>query len=330
MRDLFKNYKIFAIDAKKSRSKDFYKNMLQYRAHVMKKFSRAIQKPSEFSCLLCGGTGKTPFLALGKYQLFECGRCKLVSPNIDFSLAGGHEMYDDRAIIKRTIQEIVRTYEYRKKTLAPERLAYILGKTGLRKERINLLDVGCGPGYFISYLQDKKIRYKGLELADFLIDICLKKKLHVANTELAEEKPHTYTVATLFDVLEHVPEPVALFKTLNNKLKQGGFVVAYAPHIHSLAYRLQGARQNTLYPFQHIAFYDEKSLAYLAQHSGFEVTSVEYYGLDITDYFSMKQYDDRYDYLAKLREFIPLVQAIVDKQGISNHMRVVFKKIKNV
>lgn len=330
MRDVFRNYKIFAIDAKKSRSKDFYKNMLQYRAHVMKKFARAIKKPKEFVCLLCGSRDKTPFLALGKYQLFECGRCKLVSPNIDFSRAGGHEVYDDPAIIKRTIQEIVRTYVYRKKTLAPERLAYILEKTGLRKKRINLLDVGCGPGYFISYLKDKKISYKGLELADFLIDICVAKKLHVANTELAEEKPHTYSVATLFDVLEHVPEPVALFKTLNNKLKQGGFVVAYAPHIHSFAYQLQGARQNTLYPFQHIAFYDPTSLRYLAKRTGFDVTSIEYYGLDITDYFSMKQYDDQYDYLSKLRECIPLLQAIVDAQGLGNHMRVVFKKIKNV
>lgn len=329
MRDILKNYKIFAIDAKKSRSGDFYKNMLEYRAHVMKKFAVAIKKPSGFTCLLCGSKNKTPFLALVKYQLFECNRCKLVSPNIDFARAGGNELYDDPATVTRTIREIVGTYEYRKKKLAPERLAYIMEKTGLRSERINLLDVGCGPGYFISYLGDKGITYKGLELADFLIDICRSKKLNVADTDLVDEKPNTYTVETLFDVLEHVPEPVKLFTTLNDKLKQGGFVVAYTPHIHSLAFRLQGARQNTLYPFQHVAFYDPTSLAYLAKHTGFEVTSVDYYGLDITDYFSMKQYDDRYDYLGKLSEVIPLMQAIVDKQGLSNHMRIVFKKIKN-
>jgi len=328
MKDLFKSYEIFNIDPKKSRSKDFYKNMLEYRVHVMRKFARAIKKQDEFVCLLCGSKRKTSFLALGKYQLFECSRCKLVSPNVDFAQAGGNEMYDDQANIKDTMREIVETYEYRKKTYATERLAYILEKTGLRKSQMKLLDVGCGPGYFVSYLKDKKIAYKGLELSDFLVNLCRAKKLNVSGTDLKDEKSNTYTVATLFDVLEHLNEPVPFFKTLNDKLKRGGFIIAYTPHIHSIAYQLQGARQNTLYPFQHIAFYDPISLRYLAKRSGFEVVSVEYYGLDIMDYFCMKQYDDRYDYLRKLREFIPLMQAVVDKQGLSNHMRVVLRKVK--
>ena len=147
---------------------------------------------------------------------------------------------------------------------------------------------------------------------------------------MAAEPPNTYTVATLFDVLEHLQDPTTFFTDLNRTLKVGGFVLAYTPNIHSLAYTLQGERQNTLYPFQHVAFFDETSLAYLAQHSGFEVASIDYYGLDIMDYFCMKQYDDKLDYLAKLREFIPLMQAIVDAQGISNHMRIIFKKTKHV
>lgn len=330
MKDILKGYKVFAIDPKKSRSKDFYKNMLEYRTHVMKKFARTVKKPGEFVCLLCGSTSKTQYLALGKYQLFACDRCKLVSPNINFAHPSIGDIYDDRANIKDTAREIVATYDYRKKMLSPERLAYILEKTGLRASQVKLLDVGCGPGYFISHLKDKKISYKGLELTQFLVELCRTKKLNVSATDLAEEKPNAYTVATLFDVLEHVGEPVKFFKELNNTLKKDGFVVAYTPHIHSLSYELQGARQNTLYPYQHVAFYDPASLRYLAKRTGFEVTSIEYYGLDIMDYFCMKQYDNGYDYLGKLREFIPLLQAVVDKQGLSNHMRIVFKKINHV
>lgn len=102
------------------------------------------------------------------------------------------------------------------------------------------------------------------------------------------------------------------------------------PHIHSLGYALMGSRHNTLAPFQHTAFFDPKSLAYLAKKTGFVVDSIEYFGLDIMDYFCMKQYDDNFDYLDKLSELIPLMQAIVDKQNISNHMRIIFKKVSNV
>ncbi len=330
MRNILKDYRIFDIDPKKSRSRDFYKNMLAYRMHVMKKFAGAIKRPSDFSCLLCGGKKGGEFLALGKYKLYECKRCALVSPNIDFSKAGGSEMYDDPKNIKDTTREIVATYGYRKKVHALERLAYLMEKTGLIKKDIKLLDVGCGPGYFLSYLKDKKIKNKGLELTEFLVDICRKHGLNVTSTELSREKPNSYTALTLFDVLEHLTDPVAFLKDANRALKVGGYVMAYSPNIHSLAFVLMGNRQNTLYPYQHTAFFDKKSLEFLAKKTGFVLHSLEFYGLDIMDYLCMKQYDDRYDYFGKLRDAIPLLQAVIDKQGLGNHLRVIFKKTKNV
>lgn len=330
MRNIFEGYRLFAIDPKKSRSKDFYKNMLEYRGHVMKRFARAIKKESAFVCLLCQGTSKQEFLTLGRYALYECKKCSLVSPNINFSLADEHELYDDPANSKDVVREIVKTYDYRKRVHAPERLAYLLEKTGLKKKDITLLDVGCGPGYFLSHLKDQKINSKGLELTEFLVALCRKKGLNVAGTELKDEKPGTYTALTLFDVLEHITDPVSFFKDTNRALQKGGYVLAYVPHIHSLAFALMGNRQNTLAPFQHVAFFDPKSVAYLAQKTGFTVHSIEYFGLDIMDYFCMKQYDDNFDYLSTLKDFIPLMQAIVDKQNISNHMRVIFKKVSNV
>lgn len=330
MRDIFAGYRLFSIDPKKSRSKDFYKNMLEYRAHVMKKFAKAVKKPSEFSCILCKSKKGTEFLVFEKYTLIECACCKLVQPNVDMEIAGGHEMYDDPKNIKDTVREIVDTYEYRKSVHAPERLKYLMEKTKLKKAQINLLDVGCGPGYFLSYLKDQHIKNKGLELTDFLVDICNKQGLNVAGTELKDEKQNTYTALTLFDVLEHLTDPVAFFVDANHTLKKGGYVMAYTPHIHSLAYRLQGARQNTLYPFQHVAFFDPASLAYLAKKTGFEIVSIEYFGLDLMDYFSMKSYDDKRDYLEVFKEAIPLLQAIVDQQGVSNHMRVILKKTAHV
>mgnify|MGYP001569777465 CR=1 FL=1 len=326
MRDLFKGYRIFNIDPKKSRSKDFYKNVLADRERVMKKFAHTIQKPSAFVCLLCGSKKKKSFLAYGKYELFECLRCGLVSPNISTS-AINRALYDDTRNAERIIKEILASYRYRKETHAPERLNYLIEKTGLSTKNIRLLDVGCGPGYFLSYLKDKKIRSKGLEITDFLIKICRKQGLKVEATALADEKSETYNVLTLFDVLEHLGEPLAFFMDANRVLGKGGYVMAYAPNIHSFAYRLQGARQNTLYPFEHVGFYDEQSLNYLAKETGFQVESIEYYGLDVMDYLCMKSYDDDYDYLTKFAEVVPLLQAVIDKQNISNHMRVIFKKV---
>ncbi len=326
MRNILKDYKIFNIDPSKLRSKEFFKNMLEYRNNVFSQFKYAIKNSEHFKCHLCGSKKAKEFLKYKNYTLFDCQKCGLVSPNIDLTKLGSHEVYDDPAYIKDTTREIINTYEYRKKTYAPERLKYILEKTKLSENRIKLLDIGCGPGYFISYLKDRNIKYKGLELANFLVDICKRKKLNVENADLEKEPDNTYNLLTLFDVLEHLAEPAKFFKTLNKKMKKGGFVLAYTPHIHSVAYHLMGGYQNTLLPFQHFAFYDSKSLNYLAKKAGFKIHSIDYYGLDIIDYLYMKEYQEPGEYHSKLKDLIPILQAIIDKQGVSNHMRIFFQK----
>lgn len=328
MRNIFEMYKIVHIDPTLLRSRNFYKNMLEYRTHILDKFKNALKKPEKYSCPLCKGKIKKSFLALDAYELFECQRCGLVSPNIEFSLVDGkHDVYDDESYIKDTTREIIDTYEYRKNTFAPERLQYILEKmAGVTQKNMHLLDVGCGPGYFISYLKDKGIIYKGLELANFLVTMCKESGLNVEKADLVNEPNNVYNVVTLFDVLEHIGNPVQFFTIINEKLKSGGYILAYTPNIHSFSFTLMQERQNNLYPFQHLCFYDPKSIEYLAQQTGFTVYSIDYYGLDIIDYFCMKTHDDNYDYLSKLQKFISLTQAILDKQKISNHMRIILRK----
>ncbi len=301
--------------------------MLEYREHTMQKFAGAIKKPAGFVCPLCQKKRKQLFLEYRDYQLFECLTCGLVSANVDFTMLGNTEVYDDPAYIKDTTREILDTFEYRKKTYAPERLRYILSKIKIPQRDINLLDVGCGPGYFLSHLKDQKIKSKGLELAQFLVDICQKKKLNVTNTDLADEPKDHYNVITFFDVLEHLTDPIAFFKLVHQATTPNGYAVAYTPNIHSIAYRLMEADQNTLLPFQHLCFFDTASLTYLAKQSGFEVFSIDYFGLDIMDYFAMREAKDNQDYFTPLKKFIPTIQALIDKQHLSNHMRIIFKKV---
>jgi SAM-dependent methyltransferase len=328
MRDIFKGGKIFRLEPGKLRSPHFFKNSLSYRHRVMRKFRAAHKSPKRFRCPLCRSSNGTPYLSYRWYHVIECQRCRLVSPSIDFSKLGGPEVYDDPDYIADTEREILATYEYRKKTYAPERLAYILEKTKLTPRHLRVLDVGCGPGYFLSHLKDRRIASKGLEVAEFLVALCRQRGLPVDNTDLRRERPRSWNVITLFDVLEHLAEPLPFFKLLRRTLTPGGFVVAYTPHIHSVAYLLMGGEQNTLLPMQHLCFFDPTSLRYLAQKSGFTVESIEYFGLDLIDYLAMKEHHDGYPYIKKLRDGIPYLQAAIDKAGVSNHLRVVLRSTK--
>ncbi len=328
MRDILQGYKIFNIDPKKLRSKDFFKNMLEYRHKIMDQCKDAHLSPGQFSCPLCAGKEGFAYLSYREYQLFECAQCHLVSPLIKWETLKKIEIYDDDAYVKDTTREIVDTYEYRKQIYAPERMNYIEEKiSDIPRSEMKILDLGCGPGYFIDYLKDRGIAYKGIELARFLVEICRKRGLHVEETRLEDEPIKGYNIITMFDVLVHLTDPAATFTALNEKLMPGGYVLAYTPHVHSLAYYLMQGEQNTLLPFQHLCFFDRMSLEFLAHKTGFKIHSLDYYGLDVMDYLYKKQHEDGYDYHGHLQNFIPVMQAIIDKQNLSNHMRVIFKKM---
>lgn len=326
MRDILKDYRIFKIDAKQSRSKEFFKNLLEYRHYLMDKFKQSVRTPEQFECLLCHHRRGQEFLNYRDYPLFECLNCGLVSPNIDLALVDEEEVYDNAAASADVKREILDTYDYRKKNYAPERLGYILEKTKIPEQEVRLLDVGCGPGYLLEFMQERGINYKGLELADFLVGICRERGLNVEKSVLTNEPNAHYNIITMFDVLEHLRDPIAMFNDLNRKLMRGGYVLAYTPNIHAVSFVLMGGLQNNLYPYVHLGFFDRTSLAYLADKTGFEICSIDYYGLDIIDYLCLKVYDDGVDYLENLKDCIPVLQAVLDKQKISNHQRILFRK----
>ena len=130
----------------------------------------------------------------------------------------------------------------------------------------------------------------------------------------------------MFDVLEHLSDPIDTFNTINKKLKPGGYCVAYTPNIFSIGYELMREKQNTLLPFEHLCFFNDKSLDFLVKNTGFKVEALEVYGLDIMDYLLMKEYEDDINYTDNLQDMMSLLQAVLDKNKIGNHFRITFKK----
>lgn len=323
--------RIFNIDPHKLRGKKFFEEIFNYRKKIYKAQKIRIKKKKSFKCNLCGSKkGKTFLTWKQKYELISCTKCNSVSPNINFKNESKfiESVYNDKIYTKKAFEAIFKNYQYRKKKFGKERYDYCIKRLGLNtKDKI--LDLGCGFGYFINYLKSKKIYAKGIEPSKNITEYCKSKlKLNVTSDKLENEKNNYYNLITLFDVLEHLKDPCTYFKTINKKLKKNGFCVAYTPNIHSFSYALMGSNQNTMLPFEHLCFFNEKSLKYLAQKSGFKITKIETYGFDVMDYMLLKEFQDKFEYTKKFKEFINLIQPILDKFNLSNHFRITFKKIK--
>tara|TARA_B100000989_G_C19530224_1_gene469238 strand:+ start:2135 stop:3148 length:1014 start_codon:yes stop_codon:yes gene_type:complete len=322
---------LFRVDPYKLRGQNFFKEIFNYRKEIYNKQKKRIKKDSQFECNVCKNKKGEIFLTWKKtYKLIKCKRCGAVNSNISHIDESEFidSVYNDKNYTRKVFKAIYKNYNYRKNTFGKERYEYTIKRLKL-KSNSKVLDLGCGFGYFLNYLKTKKINYKGIEPSKNTAEFCKSKLgLNVISGNLVDEKDYNYDLITLFDVIEHLKDPCGYFKIINKKLKKNGYCVAYTPNIHSLSYALMGSDQNTMLPFEHLSFFNDKSFKFLAQKTNFKVYSIETYGFDIMDFMLFKEYNSKVKYSKKFLTFTRLVQSIIDKNNLSNHFRVTFKKIK--
>lgn len=324
----FINIKANNIDPYKLRKKNFFKGLFQDRSKNLKKLKNLISK-KKINCPICKNSNiENNFLIINKnYRLQKCSNCNLVFPNTTFA--------SDRDYVKKVYTHyseqnhrkiLYGTQKYRKSTFIEQRYNYCI-KRIFKNKKINVLEYGCGNGLFLSYLKKKKIKYKGLEVDPYQIQIAKKNGLNVTNESLKDEKNNEYNLCVMFDVLEHLIDPIKQLKIINKKIKKGGYVICYSPNIYSIAFELMGKNQNQVYPFEHLFFFAKKSLEILAKKTNFKILNYETFGLDLVDYFLYKEFVDKKKYILKFKDFINLLQPIIDKNNLGNHFRITLKKI---
>lgn len=115
----------------------------------------------------------------------------------------------------------------------PIRLRFIRENLGAM-ENVSILDVGCGGGILSEALANEKAIVTGIDANESLIQTA---KLHAIETHKTIEylamtaedyagatgsRPLQFDVITCMELLEHVPDPSSLIKTLSHLLKPNG------------------------------------------------------------------------------------------------------------
>tara|TARA_Y100000591_G_C21852986_1_gene712903 strand:- start:2283 stop:3266 length:984 start_codon:yes stop_codon:yes gene_type:complete len=325
-RKLF-NTRIFNIDIYKLRSSNFYKNMISQRDKVYLKLKNFLISEKNCSCILCGSKKKFTYLKWKKYLLINCLNCEAIYPNINFKKFSPEYFHSNNVKRKINKNEMLKTFNYRLNNFASERIEYIKSNISLNKKD-TILDYGCGFGSFLYALKKNKIQSKGIDFDNDSINFCKSKNLNVSSNSLTNEKDRSIKIITMFDVIEHLVDPVDFLKIANKKLKKNGFMLLFTPNIHSLSGKLMGPKHNMFAVFNHLCFYNENSLKYLAKKTGFKIQRIDYFGLDIKDYFQMiESKTNGIKFNKILNEFSNLTQSILDENSASNSMRIILKKI---
>ena len=100
----------------------------------------------------------------------------------------------------------------------------------------NLLDIGCGEGFFLSNASKAGYNAKGIELSQDAVAYAKKEfRLDIETKPLEELQfpENHFDVVTLWVVLEHVPYPLTILKEVHRILRPGGLLAVSTPDIGS-------------------------------------------------------------------------------------------------
>ena len=154
--------------------------------------------------------------------------------------------------------------------------------TGKDRSQIHLLDVGCSNGAFIHAANTMGMNCEGVEPAKEAAQAAQEAGLKVSHGFLEEVRfpDNSFDVITIFEVIEHLKDPLSILKECKRLLKPGGILGIRTGNTDSWTVKtLKGKWHyfNIDKHGGHISFFNKNSISTLAQKTGFKVEQFQTY-----------------------------------------------------
>jgi 2-polyprenyl-3-methyl-5-hydroxy-6-metoxy-1,4-benzoquinol methylase len=135
-----------------------------------------------------------------------------------------------------------------------------------------LLDVGAYSGVFVEAARARGWDAWGLEPCRWAVEQARSRGLSMIEGSLDDAviEEQSFDVVTMWDVIEHVTDPLGQLTKVRRLLKPGGLAVIHTMDLDSLFARLMGGRWPWLMEM-HIFYFTPKTLGRMAEAAGLTV-----------------------------------------------------------
>jgi 2-polyprenyl-3-methyl-5-hydroxy-6-metoxy-1,4-benzoquinol methylase len=255
----------------------------------------------ENKCLLCGGATRLLEQNYPGYQepeTFDIHYCSHCNTSFSLPMVDTKQVYEQIYHSGEKLPLYERYWKYKNAVkcsddplqyLANNEEMYWAVKNTLQttvKEKLKILEVGCGLGYLTYALVMDGYNTTGLDISQNAIDEAVKNfgnhYICADITEYARQYKGVYDIVVLTEVIEHVEDPVSFLQSLTELLKpDGGKIILTTPNKTIYPANIVW---NTDLPPVHLWWFSEDSMRYIANKLNANIQFV-----DFTEYYKKKQ-----------------------------------------
>lgn len=221
------------------------------------------------SCPVCGADGTRSVYRLEPRALVRCVRCGLVRVDPMPTQRDALELYDAGYFEDPEIgyadylgDERVFRAEFRR------RLRTIEAAGG----RGRLFDAGCATGGLLLEARARGFSVSGLEPSEAVAGVARERTGAPVRAQPLERvllDRFWYDVITLFDVLEHLVDPVPPLRVLRGALRPEGLLAVTVPDFGGWWSRVTGPRWPFVTPWEHLTYFTRRTLVTTLRAAGF-------------------------------------------------------------
>lgn len=236
-------------------------------------------------CPLCSEAFYEIEMVKDSFNIVRCLNCSLIYVNPRLKADAYLETYKSQNYGHIISELALASHDYRVSRFGLERIKKIeeyfffdLPKT--------LLDIGSASGFFLEAAMQKGWRATGIELSPIAVQFSRRKGLDVHDTTLESTDfgNNKFSVITMFDVLEHLPNIQETIERIKGLLNHGGLLYIYVPNWNSASRLLMQDNAHFIWPTHHVTYFTPITLTHFLEKNGFRVEFCETNGLDVVDW----------------------------------------------
>jgi len=239
------------------------------------------------SCPVCDGTGSRPKYHKFGLPLVVCDGCGLVYANPRLTPEEIWKRYSPDYFWNEYLPALGVKNGHVDLDYFDARHAAMLQLIARQcPKRGRMVEVGAGGGFFLKAAERAGWTVAGIEISSEGVEFATTRLGLDVRRESAEDlnfQAASFDVAVMFDVIEHLLDPVAALQRVRAVLRPGGLLVISTPNLDAVTRLALGSEWAVLSPAEHLYNFSQKTLGMLLRRAGFAGIEFErhYQGLGV-------------------------------------------------
>ncbi len=215
-------------------------------------------------CYLCSSNNYRLITQKSKYSIVKCDNCDFI--------------FTTPIPSREEIATYYRRFDY-KDSLSAEKVIRSDAKRSLKKiakyvkEKGELLDVGCGRGYFLDEARNFGWKTHGVDASKLVTDYATKTlHLNVNCSDIFSFRTtQSFDLIILNQVIEHFINPEGLINHCSKYLVKGGLLYIATPNVESVSARVLKDNFDHYIPPEHLSYFSQHTLKRSLEKLGFKI-----------------------------------------------------------